>query len=90
MLCLVKPFTTPGRKIPLRQPVPGGLFEFLVGHSCYACELRDDGRYGTDAQLFNDQLYMTVAEQRAALVAAGFSKVQTVATFGSLAMHRAT
>ena len=36
----------------------------------------------------NDQLYMTVAEHREALLNAGFSEVQQVATAGSLVMHR--
>jgi 16S rRNA G1207 methylase RsmC len=48
-----------------------------------------DHFFGTGG-LQNDQLYMTVAEQREALVTAGFSQVDLVATFGSLAMHRAT
>lgn len=43
-----------------------------------------------DGGLPNEQLYMTVAEQQAALLAAGFSKVEKVAAFGSLVMHRAT
>jgi SAM-dependent methyltransferase len=38
----------------------------------------------------NDQLYMTAAEQRSALLSAGFSGVQRVAVAGSLVMHRAT
>ena len=33
---------------------------------------------------------MTMAEQQAALLAAGFSKVEKVAAFGSLVMQRAT
>jgi hypothetical protein len=41
-------------------------------------------------QVQNDQLYMTVAEQRNALLAAGFSDVQKVAAVGSMVMHRAT
>lgn len=45
--------------------------------------------FGTGG-LQNDQLYMTVAEQRDALLAAGFSQVERVATSGSLAMYRAT
>jgi ubiquinone/menaquinone biosynthesis C-methylase UbiE len=40
--------------------------------------------------LQHDQLYMTVAEQRASLIAAGFSPVEQVAAFGSMVMHRAT
>lgn len=38
----------------------------------------------------NDQLYMTVAEQRDALMNAGFSQVHKVAAAGTLVMHRAT
>jgi hypothetical protein len=40
--------------------------------------------------LGNDQLNMTVAEQRDALLCAGFSEVALVVTAGSLVMHRAT
>jgi len=40
--------------------------------------------------LGNDQLYMTVAEHRDALLHAGFSQVELVTTAGSLVMHRAT
>jgi cyclopropane fatty-acyl-phospholipid synthase-like methyltransferase len=40
--------------------------------------------------LRNDQLYMTVAEHRNALLRAGFSEVRQVTTVGSLVLHRAT
>jgi len=40
--------------------------------------------------LGNDQLNMTVAEQRDALLYAGFSEVALVVTAGRLVMHRAT
>jgi SAM-dependent methyltransferase len=40
--------------------------------------------------LGNDQLNMTVAEQRDALLHAGFSEVALVVTAGRLVMHRAT
>ena len=40
--------------------------------------------------LSNDQLCMTVAEQRDALLRAGFSEVKQLATSGSLVLHRAT
>ncbi|HEV3217876.1 MAG TPA: hypothetical protein VGZ27_19275 [Vicinamibacterales bacterium] len=43
-----------------------------------------------DGGLQNHLLYMTVAEQREALLTAGFSDVQMVAAGGSLVMHRAT
>ena len=43
-----------------------------------------------DGGLQNNLLYMTVAEQREALLTAGFSDVQMVAAAGSLVMHRAT
>jgi 2-polyprenyl-3-methyl-5-hydroxy-6-metoxy-1,4-benzoquinol methylase len=39
--------------------------------------------------LTNELLYMTVAEQRYALLAAGFHDVQNVAAAGTLVMHRA-
>ena len=40
--------------------------------------------------LQNDRLYMTVGEQRHALLKAGFSQALRVVTAGSLVMHRAT
>lgn len=43
-----------------------------------------------DTGLSNDQLYMTVEEQRDALLRAGFSEVVRVAGAGTLVMHRAT
>ena len=39
--------------------------------------------------LSNDQLYMTVDEQRDALLRAGFARVDTVLVKGGLALHRA-
>jgi SAM-dependent methyltransferase len=56
---------------------PGGLY------------LVSDHFFG-DGGLPNDQLYMTVAEQRDALLTAGFSDVQRVASAGTLVMHCAT
>jgi SAM-dependent methyltransferase len=56
---------------------PGGLY------------LVSDHFFG-DGGLSNGQLYMTVAEQRDALLSAGFLEVQKVAEAGSLVMHRAT
>jgi hypothetical protein len=38
----------------------------------------------------NDQLYMSVAEQAAALANAGFSKVEQVLLKGGLVLHHAT
>jgi SAM-dependent methyltransferase len=46
--------------------------------------------YFGDGGLQNDQLYMTMAEQRAVLHGAGFSYVERVAAFGSMVMHSAT
>ena len=40
--------------------------------------------------LQNDQLYMSVAEQRDALIEAGFSQVEQLMLKGSLVLHRAT
>ena len=40
--------------------------------------------------LKNEQLYMTVAEQQAALLGAGFARAERVAAFGTMVMHRAT
>jgi SAM-dependent methyltransferase len=51
--------------------------------------LVSDHFFGEDG-LPNDQLYMSVAEQRGALLGAGFLAVEKVAAAGSLAMHRAT
>jgi hypothetical protein len=39
--------------------------------------------------LADEQLYMTIDEQRAALLAAGFASVVKVEQAGSLALHRA-
>jgi SAM-dependent methyltransferase len=47
-----------------------------------------DGFFGPEGSQ-NSQLHMTVPEQQAALLAAGFSQVELVATSGGLAMHRA-
>jgi len=38
----------------------------------------------------NDQLYMSVAEQRQALLDAGFRNVRLVLQKGSLVLHRAS
>jgi len=46
--------------------------------------------YFGDGGLQNEHLYMTMAEQRATLLAAGFSHVERVASFGSMVMHSAT
>ena len=46
--------------------------------------------YFGDGGLQNENLYMTIAEQRAALLGAGFSNVERVAAFGSMVMHSAT
>jgi len=43
-----------------------------------------------DGGMKNDQLYMTIAEQRAALAGAGFSDVQEILCQGGLVLHRAT
>jgi hypothetical protein len=53
-----EPFTTPGRKIPPRQPQPGALlFTFLRGHDLFTCELRNHGKYGTEAQFFQNEQF---------------------------------
>ena len=46
--------------------------------------------YLGEAGMSNDQLYMTVSEQREALVAAGFDSVEQVLLKGDLVLHRAT
>jgi predicted methyltransferase len=50
--------------------------------------LVSDHSFG-EGGLQNDQLYMTVAQQREALLTAGFSNVEEVAAAGTLVMHRA-
>lgn len=37
----------------------------------------------------NDQLYMTIEEQKVALDAAGFSEVQQILTKGGMVLHQA-
>lgn len=52
-----KPFYAPDLKpAPPRQPKPGELlFEFLVGHDRWLCELRDHGTFGVEAQFFKNE-----------------------------------
>jgi predicted methyltransferase len=65
-------------------------------HAAVKEVLRPEGSYLVSDHFFgegglpNDQLYMTVAEQRDALLNAGFSEVHEVAAAGTLVMHRAT
>ena len=55
--------------------------------------LKPDGAYLVSDHFFgkggltNDQLYLTVSEQRDALLNAGFSEVRKVAAAGTLVMH---
>ena len=44
--------------------------------------------YGPDG-MTNDQLYMTIEEQKVALDAAGFSEVQQILTKGGMVLHQA-
>jgi hypothetical protein len=56
-----KPFWTPGlRPRPAREPKSGDrLFEFRKGTDSYACELRDHGEFGVEAQFpLNGKLYI--------------------------------
>lgn len=46
--------------------------------------------YAGDGGMKDDQLYMSVAEQRDALLAAGFNQVEQVLIKGGLVMHRAS
>ena len=68
----------------------------LALHASVRSVLKPGGSYLVSDHYFgegglqNDQLYMTAAEHQAALVAAGFSNVRQVASFGSLVMHHAT
>lgn len=52
-----QPFYAPDLKpAPPRQPQPGELlFEFLVGHNRWLCELRDHGQYGVEAQFWKNE-----------------------------------
>lgn len=52
------------------------------------CYLVCDHYLGGDG-LSNDQLYMTVAQQRQALLDAGFGRVEAVLVKGGLVLHRA-
>ena len=56
-----EPFWKPGLEPRLaRDPKPGEpLFEFRKGTDSYACQLRDHGEFGVEAQfLLNGQLYI--------------------------------
>jgi hypothetical protein len=56
-----EPFYAPQRKpAPVRLGKPGDrLFEFRKGSDHYACELRDHGEFGIEAQfLLNGDLYI--------------------------------
>ena len=55
-----------------------------VGGSYLVCD-----HFLGEGGLSNDQLYMTVDEQRDALLQAGFERVETVLVKGGLALHRA-
>jgi SAM-dependent methyltransferase len=64
-------------------------------HRAVSALLRPKGSYlicdhyaGGDG-MRNDQLYMTIREQKAALLEAGFSKVDQLLTKGGLVLHRA-
>lgn len=46
--------------------------------------------YAGDGGMKNDQLYMSVAEQRDALLTAGFNQVEQIMIKGGLVMHRAS
>ena len=48
------PFFSPTHKLPAPESLKPGelLFEFLRGHDCFLCELRDHGEYGVEAQFF--------------------------------------
>jgi hypothetical protein len=56
-----EPFLSPGLKpTPAREPKSGELlFVFWKGGDSYACELRDHGEFGVEAQfLLNGELYI--------------------------------
>jgi hypothetical protein len=52
-----QPFYAPDLKPAApRQAVPGELYaEFFVGHNRWRIELRDQGKYGVDVQLFQNE-----------------------------------
>ena len=58
----------------------------LVAGGCY---LVSDHYFG-EGGMSNDQLYMTVAEQEAALRGAGFGRVEQLLLKGGMVLHRAT
>jgi hypothetical protein len=46
-------------KPPPETPKPGELlFEFLLGHDRFLCELRDHGKYGLEAQFFQNEEFL--------------------------------
>jgi hypothetical protein len=56
-----EPFYSPNLKpAPPRQAQPGEkLFEFLRGHDCFLCELRDHGEvYGVEAQFYQNEEFL--------------------------------
>lgn len=73
-------------------------------HKCHACMLHTQAKellvpgglylvcdhYIGEDGMKDDQLYMTVAEQREALISAGFSKVEQLLLKGGLVLHCAT
>jgi predicted methyltransferase len=78
------------------QARPGHKRHAHVLHAAVRKVLRPGGAYLVsdhyfgDGGLQNEHLYMTIAEQRAVLLGAGFSSVERVAAFGSMVMHSAT
>jgi cyclopropane fatty-acyl-phospholipid synthase-like methyltransferase len=60
--------------------------ECLVADGSYlVCD-----HFAGEGGMTNDQLYMSVAEQKAALLAAGFANVEQLLLKGGLVLHRAT
>ena len=55
-----EPFTSPTYKPPPpKPPKPAAfLFEFLVGHDRFLCELRDHGTYGVEAQFYQNENFL--------------------------------
>jgi hypothetical protein len=54
------PFFSPTHKPPAPEPLKPGelLFEFLVGHDRFLCELRDHGPYGVEAQFYQNEEFL--------------------------------
>ena len=54
-----KPFYSPDKQAPKREPKPGELlFEFVVGPAQWSVELRDHGEFGVEALFFQNEEFL--------------------------------